>query len=328
MDVDSSLLRAFVAVADELHFAHAASGLFISQQALSKRIARLESMLGIRLLERGRRGVTLTSAGARLLPEARNAVDAIDAAAAAARPGPATLTVDVLDEHLSMLPRIRTINESDPHLSLSAVMRHDASNSVTTLRHGHADIALGRPGSVDTPWPADIHARAVLAEPIQLLVPVGHELARAESITPAELSRHPLWFPTAGAPTEWTDLLDELVATFDLTVDQTGSTFGFDYWVEQVARGSAPPSLVGQGMPLPAALPISTVPIISPTPVFWWWAMWRRRLPTDLTSQFLSTLATALAGMEPDQSTDLWMPQRDNQFRHRSNPIAPTPRPS
>lgn len=327
MDVDSSLLRAFVAVADELHFGHAASGLFISQQALSKRVARLESMLGIRLLERGRRGVTLTAAGARLLPEARNAVDAVDAAAAAARPGPVTLTVDVLDEHLSMLPSIRTINESDPHLSLSAVMRHDASNSVTTLRHGRADIALGRPGSVDSPWPTDIHARAVLAEPIQLLVPVGHELSRAASITPAELSRHPLWFPTAGAPTEWTDLLDELVATFDLAVDQAGSTFGFDYWVAQVARGSAPPSLVGQGMQLPAGLPIATVPIISPTPVFWWWAMWRRRLPADLISQFLSALATALAGIEPDQSTDLWMPQRDNQFRHRTN-LTPTPRPS
>ena len=128
-----------------------------------------------------------------MLPEARNSVDAIDAATAVARPEPAALTVDVLDEHLAMLSPVRAINECDPHLPLSVVMRRDANNVVTTLRHGHADIALGRPGDVDTPWPSDIHAQPVLAEPIQLLVPLDHELARAESITPAELAPHPLW---------------------------------------------------------------------------------------------------------------------------------------
>lgn len=164
MDLDSSLLRAFVAVAEQLHFGQAARGLFISQQALSKRIARLESMLGIRLLERDRRSVALTAAGQRLLPEARAAVDAIDAAAAVARTGPAYLTVDVLDEHLSMLPAVRAINESDPGLQLSAVMRHDASDAVTMLRRGQADIALGRPGDVQTPWPRDIQGPAGRAD--------------------------------------------------------------------------------------------------------------------------------------------------------------------
>lgn len=326
MDLDSSLLRAFVAVADELHFSRAANELFISQQALSKRIARLESMLGVRLLERDRRNVSLTAAGSRLLPEARQAVDAIDAATAAARPGPARVTVDVLDEHLSMLARIRAINESDPHLPLSAVMRHDATDCVTTLRHGHADISLGRPGDVGNPWPTDIQGCPVLAEPIQLLVPLDHELAHAESVTLAELSRHPMWFPTASAPPEWTDLLVELIKTFDLTVDQTGSTFGFEHWVKQVVSGSAPPSLVGKGMQLPPNLPLANVPIVEPTPVFWWWAMWRRKLPTNLTTQFLSTLSAVLADIEPNHGTDLWMPQRDNQLRHQTD-ATPTQRP-
>ena len=315
MDLDSTLLRAFVAVADQLHFGHAARGLFISQQALSKRIARLESTLGIRLLDRGRGGVSLTVAGRRLLPEARTAVDAIDAAAAVARARPGALTVDVLDEHLAMLPRIRAVNKSAPHLHLSAVMRHDARNAVATLRNGDADIALGRPGDVDTPWPADIHARAVLAEPIRLLVPRGHALERASRITLADLAAHPLWFPTAGAPTEWTDLLTELACTFDLTVDQTGSTFGFDHWLEQVADRSAPPSLVGAGMQLPPGLPITSVPIINPTPVFYWWAMWRRRVPADLITEFLTALDTALTDIEVEDHTNLWTPQRDSQFQ-------------
>ncbi len=315
MDLDSTLLRAFVAVADQLHFGHAARGLFISQQALSKRIARLESILGIRLLDRGRGGVTLTGAGQRLLPEARTAVDAIDAAAAAVRRCPAALTVDVLDEHLSMLPRVRAVSKSDPHLHLSAVMRHDARNAVAMLRNGDADIALGRPGDVGTPWPADIHARAVLAEPIRLLIPSGHALDRTTSVTLADLAGHPLWFPSAGAPTEWTDLLTELTRTFGLPVDQTGSTLGFDHWLEHVADGSAAPSLVGTGMELPSGLPISSVPIINPTPVFYWWAMWRRRLPADLVTQFLTALDAALIDIELGDRTNLWMPQRDRQFQ-------------
>ena len=203
-------------------------------------------------------------------------------------------------------------------------MRHDASKAVTMLRNGAADITLGRPGDMDTPWPADIHGRAVLPEPIQLLVPDGHELEGTTRITPVDLAAHPLWFPTAGAPTEWTDLLTELARTFDLIVDQAGSTFGFDHWLEQVADGSAPPSLVGAGMQLPPGLPISTVPIVNPTPVFYWWAMWRRRLPANLVTQFLAALDAALTDIELEDVTSLWMPQRDRQI---SDELEKAPRP-
>ncbi|MFC7641687.1 LysR family transcriptional regulator [Streptosporangium lutulentum] len=63
MDLDLAQVRAFVQAAGELHFGHAAEELSISQQALSKRIARLESTLGRRLLDRGGQGVRLTEAG-------------------------------------------------------------------------------------------------------------------------------------------------------------------------------------------------------------------------------------------------------------------------
>ncbi len=46
MDLDLAQVRAFVAAADRLHFGQAAQQLAVSQQALSKRIARLESELG------------------------------------------------------------------------------------------------------------------------------------------------------------------------------------------------------------------------------------------------------------------------------------------
>ena len=89
VDLDLAQVRAFVAVADEAHFGRAAELLSVSQQGLSKRIARLEAELGVRLLTRARgqqqsRGVTLTDAGQRFLPPARRLVAAGDIAAAVA----------------------------------------------------------------------------------------------------------------------------------------------------------------------------------------------------------------------------------------------------
>src|SRR3954469_13350669 len=79
VDLDTRLLRAFVAVAEELSFTRAAKRLFIAQQALSSQVQQLEARLGVKLFERTTRRVALTAAGERLLPAAREALAALDA---------------------------------------------------------------------------------------------------------------------------------------------------------------------------------------------------------------------------------------------------------
>jgi len=71
VDLDLHQVRAFVVAADHGHFGRAADAMFLTQQALSKRIARLEDDIGV-LFRRGPTGVTLTPAGARFLTLARN----------------------------------------------------------------------------------------------------------------------------------------------------------------------------------------------------------------------------------------------------------------
>ncbi|CAM5666761.1 HTH-type transcriptional regulator PgrR [Streptomyces glaucescens] len=69
--IEPRLLRAFVTVAEELHFTRAAARLYVAQQALSRDVRRLERELGAELFVRTTRQVTLTGDGRRLLPYAR-----------------------------------------------------------------------------------------------------------------------------------------------------------------------------------------------------------------------------------------------------------------
>jgi DNA-binding transcriptional LysR family regulator len=81
MELDLPQIAAFVTAADELHFGRAALRLFLTQQALSKRISRLEQTLGEPLFARRHNIVELTAAGHAFLPYSRKLLDTADEAA-------------------------------------------------------------------------------------------------------------------------------------------------------------------------------------------------------------------------------------------------------
>ena len=78
-------LRYYVAVAEEGQMTRAARRLQLAQPALSQAIARLEAQVGVRLLERNPRGVTVTPAGAAFLQKAQAALAAVEDMNATAR---------------------------------------------------------------------------------------------------------------------------------------------------------------------------------------------------------------------------------------------------
>src|SRR5512146_179898 len=77
--------RAFLRVAEDLHFGRAAAKLFMTQPALSRTIRALEEAVGVALFERSTRRVRLTAAGEAFAAECRLALGHLDLAAHAAR---------------------------------------------------------------------------------------------------------------------------------------------------------------------------------------------------------------------------------------------------
>ena len=68
-------LRVFIAVAERSHVTRAAQALAMTQSATSAAIASLERQSGVRLFNRVGRGIELTEAGRRFLPEAKNVIE-------------------------------------------------------------------------------------------------------------------------------------------------------------------------------------------------------------------------------------------------------------
>src|SRR3954463_15292546 len=77
--------RYFVAVAEELHFRRAAERLHVAQPAVSEQVRKLEQELGVQLLNRTHRSVSLTAGGSAMLVEARRVLRQADVAQQAAR---------------------------------------------------------------------------------------------------------------------------------------------------------------------------------------------------------------------------------------------------
>ncbi|MDP2742999.1 MAG: LysR family transcriptional regulator, partial [Hydrogenophaga sp.] len=147
--------RQFVALAEELHFGRAAIRLHMTQPPLTQAIAGLEAALGVRLFERTRRSVQITSAGAALLPEVRElltraqALPELARAAAAGELGRLRLAF-VSTVGFDLLPRwVRVFRERWPNVALELI---EATGDVQLdlLSRGEVDagFVLHSPGFV------------------------------------------------------------------------------------------------------------------------------------------------------------------------------------
>src|SRR5579859_5178461 len=103
MDLKLKDLRYLVAVADTRHFGRAAAKCFVSQPTLSAQLRKLEDYLGVQLIERRPRRVTLTEAGEEVARRARSMLETSEAIVSLAQTRRDPLTGQL---RLALLPTI------------------------------------------------------------------------------------------------------------------------------------------------------------------------------------------------------------------------------
>jgi len=196
-------LRAFVVVAEELHFRRAASRLGVAPPPLSKLIRRLEKKLDAVLMERTPRTVRLTPAGRELLPRARDILRRMAEAQLAVREvaetwsGPFTvgvmsngfaeLTGPILDAFITTHPRVRM------------GLRDITPDPGAAVLSGAVDAALVRPPITDGHNPRLVVEPVVLEERAALLSG-RHPLADADQLSIVDLIDEVFVAPAPGLP--------------------------------------------------------------------------------------------------------------------------------
>lgn len=205
--------RHFIVLAEEMNFGRAAQRLGMGQPLLSKSIQRLESRVGVALLDRSRRQIKLTAAGSSFLREARQALAHADmarrmAVQAAAGEGAQLRLTYLMPALFDVLPvAIREYRARWPTVAIR-LEEQAADLQLAGLAEGLADLAVLRPYF---PGHLEIESDVILRSRYVAAVPSDWPHAAKPHLTLAELGASPLILSprTAGA-----DLYDALYRAF------------------------------------------------------------------------------------------------------------------
>ncbi|MCB1626021.1 MAG: LysR family transcriptional regulator [Pseudomonadales bacterium] len=176
-------LRYLVAVADTNHFGRAAEQCFVSQPTLSAQLKKLEASLGVQLIERSSKRVSLTPTGAAVVTRARQMLDASGEIVALARssrdPLAGQLRVALIPTvGPYLLPRVAArIRKSLPRLELM-LYEYRTEPMLTKLHAGELDVGI-------LALPVDLNgleARELYREPFVVAMPAHHALSKRTTI--------------------------------------------------------------------------------------------------------------------------------------------------
>jgi LysR family hydrogen peroxide-inducible transcriptional activator len=176
-------LRYLVALADERHFGKAAERCFVSQPTLSAQIRKLEDYLGVALVERQPKRVSLTETGEKIVARARLVLQEADAIVEIARTDRDPLSGAL---KLALIPTVGPyllphvvgpLRKAVPRLKLM-LYEYQTAPLLEKLRAGELDC-----GIIALPMPTEgLETEVLYDEPFTLAVPANHPLADRDRV--------------------------------------------------------------------------------------------------------------------------------------------------
>jgi LysR family hca operon transcriptional activator len=259
-DMELRHLRYFVAVAEEGSLTNAAERrLHTAQPSLSRQIRDLELEVGVKLLERGARGIALTAAGRVFLDHARLALLQVEAAGDAARRAatpekPAFVLGFLIGQEVAWLPEtLRILREEEPGIEIT-LSSQSSPELAGALMRGKVDVAFLR-REAQAPG---IAFKFLIKEPLVAVLPAGHRLAARKELRLQDIAGETYITPTRAAPV--------LKSIIDAYAAKLGVTLKPQYETENLASTASLVASTGGVtlQPLYAQNLLSSVVVICP----------------------------------------------------------------
>lgn len=222
--MDINTLKAFVAVADSNSFSLAAERIFLTQSAVSKRIAALEAELGVKLFDRMGKTTSLNEAGRKLLPRANNMLQEMEDIQRSI----SNLSGNVggilkmgTSHHIGLhrLPSVlRRFRQEHPDVQLD--IRFLGSEAAChAVAQGKLELGIVTLPTDVTP---NLNLIQIWHDPLNFVVNHEHPLAQIPHPTLEDLVQHPALLPGIGTYTR--EILEQALAPQELLVNVAIST--------------------------------------------------------------------------------------------------------
>lgn len=237
MKLDVLGMEAFVSVATHRSFARAADVLSVTSPALTRRLNNLEAQLGVKLLERTTRSVSLTGAGTSFLPRARHLLEELSttfreiSAGGRAKRGTVTIacvpTVGVV-----FLPSVlREYSRRHPDNRIH-ILDHSSYGVAEAVQQREAEFGISL---ADVQF-SDLDSTQVLTDRFALICRHDHPLARRRTLQWGQLQGHALIVPGGGSSNR--PLLDTVLGPLNIQLPAA----------YEVQRSATAVGLVAQGL--------------------------------------------------------------------------------
>lgn len=209
--MEIAALQAFVEVANHQSFSEAAEALYLTQPAVSKRVAQLEAELGTRLFDRIGRRVSLTDAGSVLLPRARRLINdarelkrLVSDLSGEVRGRLVMGTSHHIGLHRLPAP-LKRFTEQFPEVELD-IRFMDSEAACRAVETGDLELAIV---TLPPDQPASLHLEPIWPDPLAFMIGLDHPLAGRQDTSLKELVAYPAVLP--GTTTYTRGFLEEAV---------------------------------------------------------------------------------------------------------------------